>query len=560
MDAIKKPDTLPLNIELMDTKKYVQQNFLHPVTSGLIKLPSSNLYNPDGLFSEELFGNIGSEERYSKEAYIALNSPIIHPKIFKLLIKISQLYQDIMSSRKMAYFDTTINDFVEVTSYTDEVEGQTGFAFFLSHLGDLELKDTGSLKRDADLELFEKYKDRRLLYQHIVIPAGLRDVSLDMNGGMQQNDINKLYTTLLAYTKSVPENTTSPIYDNVRYQVQLKAYEIYVFIHSILDGKKGVLKGQYGDRKITLGTRNVIIAAEYNASSPNDPKALKIDETKLGIYQTMKALLPITIYHIRTFMIEPIFTNNQNVLSIPLINPKTLELEYQEITNETRLEFTSSDGIEKLINNFENFGIRNKPITVYNKDNKPYYFCLVYDLGNSIIYFKSISDLRNLLENVDKTKIRPMCYSEMFYICTYMASYDKSVYITRYPVLEDGSSYPSRIHLCSTIPSRTIKLYNLLNVDASSGITFPEYPIFGNDFLDATMLSITKLAKLDADHDGDVTSNNAPFTKESLDEVNDYLDSPREYVTVEKGFRNDISQPMKMTLYNLTVRAPSRKS
>lgn len=542
------------NIRLMDTEKYMSVNRLKPVTTSLIKLPSTNTFHPDGFFSEEIFSQIGTEQRFTQLGYIKLNTAILHPIIYKIFVDSSALYKEIMSSRTFARFDLESSDFVRVDNVeetSDEVD--TGYAFFMRYIEAIKLKDTGSPKRQDDIELLNKYKKEKILYNHIVLPAGVRDISLDDNGVMIQDDINKLYSVLLSYTNSIPENTTSHLYDTVRYQMQLKAYEIYAYIRGITDGKRGFFQGQYTARKITLGTRNVISAANYNVKNIKDPQLLKSDEVKLGLYQTMKGMQPLLVYGIRNYLIDPIFTNNPNITTIPLINPKTLELEYKDISDEVRLRFTSENGIGKMINNFLSTEQRDKSVTVRTADNKNYYMCLVYDLGDRVYYFKSLSDLRVLLRHIDKTKIRPLRYSEIFYVITHSVSLGKHVLVTRYPVLGERSVCVSKIHLCTTNPSRVVKLYNLLDQNQSY-ITYPEYPVFGNDYIDTTILSVYKLAGLGADFDGDMVSVNFVLTQEANAECNEFLNSTKELINTQRSFNNSFTDLMKLVLSNITMR------
>jgi hypothetical protein len=75
------------------------------------------------------------------------------------------------------------------------------------------------------------------------------------------------------------------------------------------------------------------------------------------------------------------------------------------------------------------------------------------------------------------------------------------MFITRYPVIQDESCYPTRIHLVSTMPSRVVGLKNTV-MDQVVHV-YPEYPILGRPFLDSIQLATSRLQGLDADYDGD---------------------------------------------------------
>ena len=242
------------------------------------------------------------------------------------------------------------------------------------------------------------------------------------------------------------------------FQIQSKVVEIYNYFSNFLSGKRGFIQGNYASRRIALGTRNVIAAATFNAATPDDPQMLKVDETRVGLFQTLKAFQPCVVYGFRTLFINHVFGEEGTAVNIPLINPKTISLEYVEVSDEVRKMYTTSDGIGGWINRFRNTDVRFKPITIKGENGKYYYLCMVYDTGDSIYYFRTMTDLKNFLPggNVDKSKIRPITWAEAFYTAVYLQTRDCHVFVTRYPVIEDTSCYPSRIHISTTSTARIV--------------------------------------------------------------------------------------------------------
>lgn len=530
----------PLNVAILDVDSFIKKNEISQVTSLSINEPSSNTYNITGLFSEQIFGPLGSTERMITFGYIKLNTKILQPLIYKNVVKLGSLYEDIMSGTTHAYFDKTIGNFVRCTIDGHEDSG-TGFTFFMNHFNDIEFTKNESRIRADRIDIIEKYKNNLFCDKLLVLPAGLRDLEEDQ-GNITVDDINKLYQSLLSYSFALPVGANSTIYDGVRMNIQRKAVEIYNYIENIMTGKKGFIQGAWGQRRVALGTRNVISAASYATLTPNDPQTIQPDETKLGLFQTMKAIQPVMVHYVRTRFFTPIFGQDSN--TIALTNPKTYALEYREISNQELNKFDTSAAIESWISKFINIDIRFAPVTIKDITGKPYYLCMIYDTGTEISLFRSLPEFQQSFGGpIDKSKIRPLTWAELFYMACYAASKGKHVFITRYPVIQDESCYPSKIHLCTTTPSRVVRLVR--NIDENDDlVTYPEYPVLDKPFADSVVLAASRLAGLGGDFDGDTVSANAIISEEANAEIDEFLGSVRSILNSQKqlliGARDDL--------------------
>ncbi len=547
-------DPTPFNIRVMDVDQFIQDRNLRPVTTAMIKEPSSTEFHPDGLFSEVIFGRVGTVDRLTTLGYIELNTTIIAPVVYQAIVKLGSLYGDIMAGRVYAIFNSTKQDFERVYGDPEDTDGaDTGYNFFLSHFLDLRFKANQSSARSTRIQLVDTYRNICLYKRFLVQPAGLRDISNDATGKLIQDDVNKLYSTLIAYSFSIPPGNISPIYDTIRYNIQAKAVEIHEYLLNIMTGKHGFLQGSYAARRVALGTRNVLSAASYAAARPDDPQFLQPDETLVGLFQIMKAVQPLVYYGFKSLLINPIFGDAGTSYTIPLINPKTYQLEYHDIDEMERQKFTSSDGINGCINRFKNLDVRSKPITVRSTDKKFYYLMLVYDDQDKIMLFRSLDDLQKIIGKVDRRKVRPLTWIEAFYLITENAVVGKHGFLTRYPVLGDGSCYPSRIHLASTAPARIVALVDLLYPDMPVKV-YPEYPILGKAYHDTLVPHSTKLAGLGADFDGDTSSYNVVLTDDSNEECADYLKSTKSLIDTQKRFvSGGMTDLCKLTLHNMSL-------
>ena len=486
----------PFNVTLLDVNNFIRSHFVKQVTSLSIYSPSSNTFSETGLFSEEIFGNLGSTDRMITHGNIVPNTNILQPLIYKNVVKLAALYEEIISGSAYAIFDEETKNFIRCNDPENNSSCGTGFTFFMSHFHKIEFERNESFTRSDRIKIIEKYKDILFCNKLLVLPAGLRDLE-ESQGTVTTDDINKLYQTLLSYSFSIPPGATSTIYDSVRYSIQKKFVEIYDYIDNILTGKRGFIQGTWGHRRVALGTRNVITAATYATMTPNDPQTIQPDETKLGLFQTMKALQPIVVHHVRTTFIEPIFGHESSL--VPLIDPKTFELAYRELSDSEISKYQKPEAIEDWISKFQNLDIRNRPITIHcNEDERDYFLLMVYDDGDKISLFRSLNEFTKVSGRIiDKKKVRPLTWVEMFYMATFNAAENKHVFITRYPVIQDESCYPTKIHLCTTIPSRIVEL-----VDIASNrviLNYPEYPILGKPFIDAVQVGTARLRGLGGD-------------------------------------------------------------
>lgn len=520
----------PFNIRVMDVDAYIQNNNIPPVTSLAIDMPSSSEFHVKGLFSEEIFGAVGNPERLIQFGYIELNTTILAPIVYKNLIKLSKLYHEIMAGKAYAVFDDATKDFVRAYDTKANQNADTGYTFFMKHFPELEIPSSPSDARKTRINIIDKYRTIAQYRRILVLPAGLRDYTIDENGVPVQDDINKLYRTLMGYAFGMPAtNTENPVYDTIRYNIQEKVMEIYTYIEDINTGKKGFLQGTYGSRRVALGTRNVITAGTYDTLTPDDPQTLQHNETKVGIFQTLKGLQPVVIHHFKEVFVDPILGDGSTT-KIPLTDPKTYKLTMSDVSQKELDRFTSTEAIENWIRKFKNKNIRETPIKIDGK-----YLIMVYDTGKEISLFRNIDDVKSALGfKPDMKNVRPVTWAEAFYLAATLASENRHVFITRYPVIGDTSTYPSKIHLVSTEPGRVVTFRDLLSNTLSR--TFPNYPVLGNPYTDSVIVHSGRLGGLDGDYDGDTVSANFVMSKEANNEIRDYLGRLSSYINVTKSF------------------------
>lgn len=548
MDASKLD---AFNIQIMDVNKYIKEHNLQEVTSTFIHSSSSNELEPDGLFSERIFGKIASQDRLVRMGYIDLHCHVFHPVIFQNIMSIRRFYVEIMSGRSYAKWDLENRDFVRSTE--DDPDAHTGFSFFVKYFPQINLAKNNSLKRNDKINVINKYKDRMMIDKCIVSPAAIRDINETDGGRVEKDSVNTLYVSLLERAKAMPKGAdTDPIFDTVHYSIQRKVLEVYEYLLGFIQGKRGFLEAKFGARSIAKGTRNVITATSLECESPDSPQYHKQDEVKVPLYQAAKGFDSLVMYHIKTTFYGLVIHDGAD--SIALINPDTFALEYVQIDDKDRDLLLTSEGIMKTIDRFRDPEFRWKPVGA-TAMGKKYYLYLVHDKNNEITVFRNLSEFKMLYKNrtgaePDMKDIRPLTYAEMLYVATYNASYGKSGTITRYPVTDDQSIFPARTHLMSTVPGRIVKFCT--DVTTGASIEFPEYPVFGKNFVDALMFHPSKRAGLGADYDGDTISWIPLLSDEANAECENYYRSPSNYVFADSSPMCGTDDLVDVCLFALT--------
>lgn len=388
----------PFNITILEPNEYIQRKNILPVSAISIFEPSTSRFHPDGFFSEAIFGQVGSNERLVRRGYLDLRTKVISPHLYKQLMSLKGFYKDIISGKEYAVFDEELSDLVKTTR--DDPDGETGYSFFLSCLPKIKFKETDSTKRTDKINLIKKYFDKLFIDKLIILPAGVRDVKLT-DGKATSEEINKIYFGLWSLVQALPEQySDDPIFDSIRYQVQNKVQQVYEYICNILDDKGGFSQSKYGARAVVYGNRNVITAAIVSrVGSSESPNHFSADEVMIPLFQAMKAATPLVVNRLN-ILFDSIFGNQTQ--TVPLINSRTLQLEYVELDLATIKQFATSEGLTELINGFRNIEIHRQPMSIVVKRNgveELFYLFLTYENNDELYMFRSKDDFAEFYTN-----------------------------------------------------------------------------------------------------------------------------------------------------------------
>lgn len=397
----------PFNIKLINPDEYIERKGCLPVTVHAMFESSTERFHPDGLFSEVIFGQMGSKDRFVRRGYIDLHTQIITPHLYVQLITLKSYYKDILAGKQYAYFDKELHDLVRTTR--DDPHGDTGFSFFIQNLPNIKFTKSESPLRNDKISIMEKFKSYLLVSRYLILPAAVRDVKMK-DGRPESEAINKLYLAVLSLSQAIPAGSgNDPIFDSIRYQLQNKVLEVYDYIRNIMEGKHGFSQGKYAQRDIVYGTRNVITGAPISRTpSPTSASTFKVDEIELPLFQGMKNIVPKMVHILSSVFMLHIFDAQSG--RITAVNPKTLVTEYVDVDQEDLKLFTTNAGIEKLINNFRNIENNFDPISIKLKTPVKidgelithYYLFMVYDTGDRISTFRDLSVFAQMYSKISR--------------------------------------------------------------------------------------------------------------------------------------------------------------
>lgn len=496
VETLKEKDKIPLdpfNIKLLKlTEKHTQ--YMTPITVPDIIQPATKNLHPQGLYSTEIFGRVGSQERKKTFSYINLKVDVMQPVFFKYLIKARKFFEGVISGKVNAVWDDEKKTFREPEEGEEEFI-DTGYHFFTSHLQELELPATGSVKRDVLIALKNQGGDKLLIDKLVVLPAGLRDVRLSDTGYPEDEDeVNSYYWGIFNLANGVNpgvyKNHPKSL-DNLRYRIQIKINELYDYLFDVsIGGKKKFAMGKWAARNLDHGTRNVLTTLINNTTTLGGDTMVKPNETVVGLYQFLKATGPLSIHHIKNCEIVSTAFPGQD-LPAKLVSQNTLQSRNVNLDISFYDKFTSKEGIEKLIKRYSMEELRHQPIIV-----KDCYLALIYKDQES---FMILYDIRDLPDGLDASKVSPITLAEFLYISVYSRASGVPILVTRYPVGAEGGVYPSFCYLTTTVKTSRLKRRDTYTGTIIEGDVAKAFPINSLKFYDSFSPHTTHLARLGAD-------------------------------------------------------------
>jgi len=518
------------NIDLLIPDRKITQ-LLGEITTLAIFENNSKTFNQFGLFSTSIFGELGNDVRLVKFGYIDLKIKVLHPLIYQHVCSLSSIHEGIFKGTTYAEFDNETNMF----KTSDRTSGSTGYEFFIKHIDKLQYRETDSVQRKIKIKLVKKYANtQHLLNAFLVLPAGLREYVVDDNGSPSEDEINKFYRKILATANTLSNTNVDKnisMLDSLRYNLQISICSVYDYISdTLLDGKNKYVQGKFAKRGMAFGTRNVITPGTQFIKRLDDPNNIKPNQSVIGVYQLAASLLPIVKNMINRVVTSKFFSSTTT--SAILVNPLSLTTNTIEIKTKYRDEWTTTAGLDNIINMLKHEDTRLSPVMVGDQ-----YLCLLYDNGSTV---ELIYDTRSLDETYDTKLLRPITYLELLYIVLVTVYKNYPGLLTRYPAIEEGSVFPTYWYLKSTTVGREVTLI----VPGLGNLMVNEYPVLTEEPFMSMSLHVAHLARAGADFDGDKMGGVTLYTDDAINEIKAFFGNTLNYVTASGEIVYSNSNPV----------------
>lgn len=475
--------------ELLNVDLLIKKNEL-PVIINPTFFERENVPSVDGLLSNEIFG-ITKDDRANKFAYIDLGDYFLNPLIYKKWSRMDSKVKYIIYGLRRYKIDSK-GQFIE-----DE-NGETGIRFLKDNIDKIKILQSDSRKRDVDIDLIMRNKDKIFINRMIVIPAYYRDINTSGDKHVGVGDLNKLYSQLLIFSKSIKETQDYgiEISDTIRARLQETLVNIYNwFINGSVNGetvgtglskKEGIIKRAVMAKTTDLASRLIISAPEIRVERYTDLK-VNLDYTAVPLASLCTNLLPFIIFHMRRILEKELPDGKF------AIKNKKGELEYITL-KDPRIEF-SDERLKKEINRFiRGFSNRFIPILIPNEEGKKVYLKFKG-------YKRPIEDaIQNNTVGDSNIVDRYITWCDLIYQSAVEAARGKHILATRYPMNDHFGQFPTKITVLSTKDTEPMFI---------DGKFYDEYPKIrqedigkntSNKFQDTLQLCNLFLAGLEGDY------------------------------------------------------------
>ena len=460
-----------MKIELMDVDKFVRLNDLAEITNP-ISLGRGFIPTPDGLLSTDIFGT-STEDRRRTFAYIDLRCHVLHPLVYKCLIRVDRRVSNIVTGTKKFSIDK--NGLI-----VEDENGGTGLDWLYANWNKIKWPKKDSRIRNERIDFLTNH-DRNVIFQskEVVCPAFYRDVNLQSakSGKPSIHETNRFYSKLISLSRTLDNGDFAFNLNYTKAMIQNIVVEIYDWFKGRVEKKRGIVKQKILAKATDYGARLVISSPDFSGNSVDD---MEVDFYHCGLPLSycVSLFAPFFVGWIQNF-----FRSEFELLGGKYLvyEPKTKEYKYVEL-EDPDIQFsdeTVNDLMEEFLYSYDS---RYRPIKLKTKDPKYPEIPMIF-VGRDVTAYtapgfdeKSIETTEpNITEKMkelhrDIATKRRFTITDLFYLAAVDITADKHVYITRYPMTGFLGIYPSRIRVTSTTQTKKVE-YN--------GKIYDHYPVVG---------------------------------------------------------------------------------
>lgn len=497
--------------ELMDIDRFIKVNDLKEVTTQRLEI-SQNVYHPQGLFSEEIFGQTQDERDY-RCAYIKLPIHIFNPDVGATIIARSGGI-----IKKMAYAEVRCN-LIDGKLVASEEGQYCGLKDLYEIWDQIDIRKTLPSRDKDKMDILTK-TPKRLLFNDkvLVLPPNMRPQGL-RNGRKVKSELNTMYMHILGL-KSVTAYTVANNIYQVYNKFQDAVIDIYHYINKYIGSKTGFLQQQLLAKTTTFTARNVISAPRYNMDEPT----IGIFRTGYPMHTLCSLFQPFIKFHMKQFL---------SYSNLSMIHPNPDEINRNDLLNIYD---------DKMISDL---------LHIYMKNPGSRFMILYLDPDKTKPIMFEAFDLRK------KERIsRPLTLTDVIYLCCKagIVDADRHVYTVRYPIGDYMGAFFTKVHILSTVDVTDIEF---------NGEKIYQYPIVDLDashmrvstmFADTITPSNSRLKAIGGDYDGDTVKSTGIWSDEGNRQAEELMKSKIYNITLQGTTMFPIEIECLNGLYALTKR------
>lgn len=236
---------------LLDIAKYIEDNEIKFITTSNIMI--GDKFDPNGLFSNVVFGLYGSSKWRTVYGSIDLKCKVLHPLLYEIADRRCSTIQKFFTG-KMSIIDDKL---------VDGNSGAWGIDYFVEEIKYcqkifLKQKDITEASKTL-INYIIKHKEKAFISHILVLPPQFRPIRIE-NSRINMDPINEKYINMLNESQVI--NTTdikSRSYKELLQKMQQHVFEAYQLLKDLIKGKAGVQRKSLLGKSMDFSARAVII-------------------------------------------------------------------------------------------------------------------------------------------------------------------------------------------------------------------------------------------------------------------------------------------------------------
>lgn len=242
-----------MTMELLDIDSAVTKWELMEVKNSRMPSPKQG-YDINSLWSETIFGRVGSPQRKEKYGYIKFKCQLFHPLAFNI-IKLAAPEISKALQRKVKYI-------VSNGVLIENENGETGIGFLIENFDKLDFKKLCKEDKNNTAEFLERNKKLILIDKFLVIPAAYRDIDITRSSVVRiSSPLNDLYSNLLFSITQL--SGLDELDDFIKERMQNDLIKITGFLKDRLRGKSGIFRSNMLKKRLDFSTRLILLSSAH---------------------------------------------------------------------------------------------------------------------------------------------------------------------------------------------------------------------------------------------------------------------------------------------------------